>query len=94
MSVSAADYAAQVKEYSEQMKALEAKRDELQSTAVKYAEVKIWFDTFIDQTMQNGEMETIDSTTFKMLVDRIIVRNSGIEVRFGCGVSIEKEYVK
>lgn len=94
MAVTATDYAAQIKEYSEQIKALEAKRDELQSTEVKFAEVKEWLKTFIDQTMQSGDTDRIDGTTFKMLVDRIIVKNSGIEVQFKCGVSIEKEYVR
>ena len=30
----------------------------------------------------------------KQLVEKIIARDSGIEVVFKCGVSIEKEYMK
>ena len=30
----------------------------------------------------------------KMLVDKIIVKDTGIEVEFGCGIRIEKEYVR
>lgn len=94
MSVTDADYAAKVKECSNRMKALEARRDELQNTEVKYAEVRAWLDTFIEQTMKTDTLTTVDGSTMKMLVDRIIVRNEGIEVEFKCGVSIEKEYVR
>ena len=94
MSVTDADYAAKVKEYSERMKALEAKRNELQDTEVKYAEVRAWLDTFIEQTMQTETLTKVDGTTMKMLVDRIIVRNEGIEVEFKCGVSITQGYQK
>ena len=94
MSVTATEYAAKVKEYSEQMKVLETKRDELQETETQYAAVKVWLNTFIEQTMQEGAITTIDGTTLKMLVDRILVKNDGIEVQFSCGVSIEKEYVR
>ena len=94
MEIGAQDYAAKVKEYSEQMKALEAKRDELQATEVKFAEVKAWLDTFIAQTMKADALTEIDGITMKMLVEKIIARDTGIEVVFKCGVAIEKEYVR
>ena len=94
MEIGAADYAAQVKEYSERMKALEADRDALQGTAVKYAEVRAWLDTFIEQTMRSEALTEVDGTTMKMLVDRIQIRNEGIVVEFKCGVAIEQEYIK
>lgn len=94
MSVTATDYAAKVKEYSERMKALEAKRDALQDTEVKFAEVRAWLDTFIAQTMQEDVLSKIDGITMKMLVEKIIARDTAIEVVFKCGVSIEKEYVR
>ena len=46
------------------------------------------------QTMREGKITTVDGATLKMLVDRILVRNEGIEVQFSCGVSIEKAYVR
>ena len=76
------------------MKELEAERNELQGTAAKYAEVRLWLDTFIEQTMQSDTLTTVDGTTMKMLVDRIHVRNDGVVVEFKCGVAIEQEYVK
>ena len=94
MEIGAADYAAKVKEYSERMKALEAERDELQGTAVKYAEIRTWLDTFIEQTMRSDSLTAIDGTTMKLLVDRIQIRNEGIVVEFKCGVAIEQEYVR
>ena len=94
MEIGTADYEAKVKEYSERMRALEAQRDELKSKEVKYAEVRVWLDTFIDQTIRSDEITTVDGTTLKMMVDRILVKNEGIEVQFKCGVTIEKAYVK
>ena len=94
MEIGSVEYASRVKEYSERMKELEAERNELQGTAAKYAEVRLWLDTFIEQTMQSDTLTTVDGTTMKMLVDRIHVRNDGIVVEFKCGVAIEQEYVK
>ena len=94
MEISATDFAAQVKEHSERMKALEEKREELQATELQYTAVKVWLDTFIEQTMQGDALTTVDGTTMKMLVDRIQIRNEGIVVEFKCGVAIEQEYVK
>ena len=94
MEIGAAEYAARVKEYGERMRALESERNELQGTAVKYAEVKTWLDTFMEQTMRGEALTEVDGTTMKMLVDRIQIRNEGIVVEFKCGVAIEQEYVK
>ena len=94
LEIGAAEYTAKVKEYSEQMRMLEARRESLQGTDLKYAEVKAWLDTFMEQTMQEDALTTIDGVTMKMLVERIIARETGIEVIFKCGVAIEKEYVK
>ena len=66
----------------------------LQSTDLKYAEVRAWLDTFTEQTMQGDALTRIDGVTMKMLVERIIARETGIEVIFKCGVAIEKEYVR
>lgn len=48
MKIGSVEYASRVKEYSERMKELEAERNELQGTAAKYAEVRLWLDTFIE----------------------------------------------
>ena len=87
-------YAAKVKEYKEKMRALEEKREELQKTELKYAAVRAWLDTFMEQTVREDAITTVDKTTLKILVDRILVKKTGIEVIFKCGVSIEKEYVR
>ena len=94
MAITAADYAAKVKEYAEQMKTLEAQRDALQTTELKFAEIRAWLDTFVDQAMRGDSLTEVDGVTLKQLVDKIIARDSGIEVVFKCGVSIEHEYVK
>jgi len=94
MEIGAAEYAAKVKEYSERMRALEDRRESLQSVDLKYAEVRAWLDTFTEQAMQADALTKIDGVTMKMLVERIIARETGIEVVFKCGVTIEKEYVR
>ena len=76
------------------MKRLEEERRQLQDTAVKYAEVRTWINTFIEQTMQGDALTAVDGTTMKMLVDRRQIRNEGIVVEFKCGVAIEQEYVR
>ena len=76
------------------MKRLEEERGQLQDNAVKYAEVKEWPNTFIEQTMQGDAFSTVDGTTMKMLVDRIRINNKGIVVKFKCGVEIEQQYVR
>ncbi len=94
LEIGAAEYTAKVKEYSEQMRMLEARRESLQCTDLKYAEVKSWLDTFTDQAMQADALTRIDGVTMKMLVERIIARETDIEVIFKCGVAIEKKYVR
>ena len=68
MEIGSVEYASRVKEYSERMKELEAERNELQGTAAKYAEVRLWLDTFIEQTMQSDTLTTVDGTTMKMFL--------------------------
>ena len=94
LEISASGYAAKVKEYSDRMKELDAQRDELQSMELKYAEVRSWLDTFIEQTMCGDSLTEIDGVTMKQLVEKIVARDSGIEVIFKCGVAVEHEYVK
>lgn len=94
LEIGAAEYSAQVKEYSDRMRDLEAQRDELQTTELKYAAVRAWLDTFIEQTMRGDSLTEIDGVTMKQLVEKIVARDSGIEVIFKCGVAVEHEYVK
>ena len=92
-SVTAADYAAQIQECSQQMKELEAKQTELQTTENRYSEVKLWLDSF-EEHIQSGEiMNADDGVIMKQLVEQIIVGNDGIEVHFKCGAILEHEYV-
>ena len=94
LEVGAAEYAATVKEYTEKMKELEKRRDELQSDETQYAEVRAWLETFTAEAMKAEKLSSIDVTTLKMLVERILIRNDSMEVIFKCGVSVEHKYVK
>ncbi len=94
MEVSAADYAAKVKEYSEQMKALEAERNEAAQTANQYTELKVILDAFEHGIKDGAIMSTDDTAIMRSLVEQIIVRETEIEIEFKCGVTIRQEYVR
>lgn len=92
-SVTAADYAAQIKEYSQRMQELEAQQADLQTAANRYSEVKMWLDNFAEHIQSGAIMDATDGMIMKQLVEQIIVGVDGIEVHFKCGVIAEHEYV-
>lgn len=94
MEVSTADYAAQVKEYSERMKALEEERDAATRTVNQYTELKVILDTFERGIKDGTIMSADDSAIMRSLVEQIIVRDTEIEIEFKCGVTIRQEYVR
>ncbi|WP_077533292.1 zinc ribbon domain-containing protein [Massiliimalia massiliensis] len=91
-SVSATDYATHIQAYSQRMQELEAQQEEQKSVATRYAEVKAWLDAFEQHIKDGSIMSADDSTILKQLMEQIIVSDSGIEIQFKCGVSIEKDY--
>ncbi len=93
-AISAADYDIKVQEYSTVMKSKESQREKLQSSAIKFAEVKAWLDTFKKQMMEADIMTTTDGGVMKLLVKRILIKDDSMEVQFKCGVNITKEYEK
>ena len=92
-SVSATDYAAQIKEYSQRMQELEAQQAELQTTENRYGEVKMWLDSFAEHIQRGAIMDADDSMIMKQLVEQIIVGDDGIEVHFKCGIVASHEYL-
>jgi len=94
MELSAADYAATVKEYSDRMKALEAERDEAAKTANQYTELRVILDAFEHGIKDGTIMSTDDTAIMRSLVEQIIVRETEIEIEFKCRASITKEYVR
>ena len=92
-SVTATDYAAQIKEYRERMQALEAQQAELQTTENRYSEVKMWLDSFAEHIQSGAIMNADDSMIMKQLVEQIIVGDDGIEVHFKCGIVASHEYL-
>ena len=92
-SVTAADYAAQIKEYSEKLQALERKQAELQTTENKYSSVKLWLENFAEHIKSGEVMNADDSMVMKQLVEQIIVGDDGIEVHFKCGIVASHEYM-
>ena len=92
-SVTAADYAAKIKEYSQRMQELEAQQAELQTTANRYGEVKMWLDNFAEHIQSGAIMDATDGMIMKQLVEQIIVGDDGIEVCFKCGIVARHEYL-
>lgn len=92
-SVTATDYAAQIKEYSERIQALEVQQAELQSTENRYSEVKMWLDSFAEHIQSGGIMNADDSMIMKQLVEQIIIKDDGIEVHFECGIVASHKYL-
>ncbi len=92
--VSEADYAERIKAYSETMKKKDAQRAELQESTTKYTEIRAWLDAF-DENINTGRILTVtDSEIMRSMVERIIVKDDGIEIHLKCGVSIGQAYVR
>lgn len=92
-SVTATDYAAQIKEYSQRMQELEVQQAELQTTENRYSEFKMWLDSFAEHIQSGDIMNADDGMIMKQLVEQIIVNDDGIEVHFKCGIVASHEYM-
>ena len=88
MKISDAYYNAQVNDYSQQLGALESRKQALQTADARYATVRIWLNQFHDAT------DDRDGSIMKTLVEAIIVWDDRIEVRFKCGATVEQKYVE
>ena len=87
MKISDAYYNAQVNDYSQQLGALESRKQALQTADARYATVRMWLADF-RQHMQKGDAtDDRDGSIMKTLVEAIIVWDDRIEVRFKCGCS-------
>ena len=94
MEVNTPDYAAKVKEYGEQMKALEAERDEVQQATNQYTALRAILDNFENGLKNGSVMDVYDNAIMRSVVKQIIIRNYEMEIEFKCGVCIKKEYVR
>lgn len=91
--VTATNYAAQIKEYSQRMQELEALQTELQTTENRYSEFKMWLDSFAEHIQSGNIMNADDGMIMKQPVEQIIVNDDGIEVHFKCGIVASHEYM-
>lgn len=87
------EYDRLIKDYENEQLRLVAERKRLQENRGKYAAVYDWIKALEQKSLDGKTITSIDATTLKLLVERFIVKEDGIEVRFGCGVTIEKKYV-
>ena len=74
--------------------ALLEKRKEIQKRHARFATVYEWIRTIQEKYLEGEKITSIDVTTLKLLVEKIIVKSNGIEVRFNCGVEISKEFTE
>ncbi|NLB81638.1 MAG: hypothetical protein GX800_08535 [Clostridiaceae bacterium] len=84
------EYNARIQEYSRRMGEIEKQRSKLKNTADRYSEVKACLDAF-EGNIQSGDILDVgDGLVMKALVDRVIIWKGRIEIRFKCGVGVEK----
>ncbi len=89
-----AEYDIKISEIKETMEALEAEQKQMQDTAIKYTEVKMWLENIKESISSETIGNADDAMLMKSLVDNIIVKATGIEIHCKCGVTIEQEYIK
>ena len=92
LEISPAEYAAKVKEYGKTMKEKEAMRDALQDKSSKYAEIRSWLDAFDASILSGTILSAKDSEIMRTIVERIVVKDDGIEICLKCGVSVRQEF--
>ena len=92
--ISVADYNAQLQQHKDRMQQLEKRMDELQTAGNRYAEVSAWLEIFAEHTKNSETLNKVDAIVIKALVDYIVMKDSGMEIHFKCGATIEQEYVK
>ena len=88
------EYEARLEAYGERLKELEARRKQDKTVENRNTEIMLWLEAFKEHTRSGDIMTDDDGTIMKALVESIIVKESSMEVRFKCGVSIEQEYVR
>ena len=88
------EYTKQIELYSEELKKLEQKQQELQTTASKYALLQDWLKAFKDH-MDDGRLtDVFDGVLVREMVEHVIVHSDKITVKFKSGITVEQEYVK
>lgn len=92
--ISVAEYSVQMQRHKDRMQELENRMEELQSTGNRYAEVSAWLEIFAEHTKNSATLDTVDTIVIKALVDHIVMKDTGMEIHFKCGATIEQEYVK
>lgn len=94
MKISDAYYNAQVNDYSQQLGALESRKQALQTADARYATVRMWLADFRQHMQEGDATDERDGSIMKTLVEAIIVWDDRIEVRFKCGATVEQKYVE
>ena len=94
MKISDAYYNAQVNDYSQQLGALESRKQALQTADARYATERMWLADFRQHMQESDATDDRDGSIMKTLVEAIIVWDDRIEVRFKCGATVEQKYVE
>ena len=87
------EYQMRLEAFGEQLKALEEQRKQDRTAENRYAAIRLWLDAFKEHAENGDLMNDDDGSIMKALVETIVVKEESMEIRFKCGVTIEREYV-
>lgn len=93
LAITEEEYQMRLEAFGEQLKALEEQRKQDQTAENRYAAIRLWLDAFKEHAENGDLMNDDDGSIMKALVETIVVKEESMEIRFKCGVIIEKEYV-
>lgn len=90
--VTESEYNKRIGAYSEEMKRLEVRQAELQTAETRYSAVSAWLTAFAEHIESGDILDADDHVIMKQLVEKIIVRDTEMEIHFKCGGSVTQKY--
>jgi hypothetical protein len=93
LAITEEEYQLRLEAFGEQLKALEEQRKQDRTAENRYAAIRLWLDAFKEHAENGDLMNDDDGSIMKALVETIVVKEESIEIRFKCGVTIEREYI-
>ena len=93
LAITEEEYQMRLEAFGEQLKALEEQRKQDRTAENRYAAIRVWLDAFKEHAENGDLMNDDDGSIMKALVETIVVKEESMEIRFKCGVTIEREYV-
>lgn len=94
MAIGAAEYSAKLIEYSARIRELEKERDKIHDKSMEETEIRSWIRAFEQNVTTGSIMTAKDSAVMRSVVDKIIVKEYGIELHLKCGVEYWQGFIK